>query len=130
MQLEQLTLETIAALQEGGVGDQAMRLIDTIRQDIIRRPGVKTKRELLIKVSFEPKTLVERDEETGIATATLQGAGILIDMKERLPARKSIEIDMGVTEQGFFFNPDSPHDHRQRVLPGVFSREADVRDPG
>lgn len=128
MPLPRLTLETLAMLLDGSIGEQGLRIIDTIRQDIIRRPGVKRKRKMRIELGFEAKNLIEIDPDSGVAVPILCGTGLSIDFYEVLPPRKSIEIDLGITEEGFFFNPDSPHDHRQRVLPGVF-READVKAP-
>jgi len=125
MGLERLTLENLGLLDDGAAVKQFLRLLDQAQNDIASRPGEKRPRKIQIILSLKPKSIVERDEDTGRSETILTGVdlGILLDVK--LPNRRTLEYDLGITaDGGLYFNKDSPFDHRQRTLPFTMTAQA------
>lgn len=115
--LEVLSLESLSALDRGAAVKQFMRLLDQAQQDIHSRPGEKRPRKIQITLSLTPKVVVERDDDTGHAETILTGAAMAIHIDLKVPNRRTLEYDLGISANGaFMFNRDSPFDHRQPTL--------------
>lgn len=115
--LERLTLASLAALDGGVAVKQFLRLLEQAQNDIQSRPGEKRARKIQIVLSLAPKTVVDHDADTGHSETVLTGCSLGIFLDVKLPNRRTMEYDLGIGADGsLLFNRDSPFDHRQPTL--------------
>ena len=116
--LLELDFSTFAQLGNGQLERQVQKLIRQAVQDMENRPGEKRARKVRITMSLTPKTHVEANEVSGANEVILDGAGLKVECGLAVPTRQSMEFDVGFGEEHqVLFNPSSPHNHRQRMLP-------------
>jgi len=125
--LLELDFSTFAQLGNGQLERQVQKLIRQAVQDMENRPGEKRARKVRIILSLSPKTHVEANEMNGASEVVLDGAGLKVECGLVVPTRQSMEFDVGFgIDHQVLFNPDSPHNHRQRMLPAMDVDEATV----
>lgn len=110
--LREFSLRTLAELYDGRV-DAAFSLAMTrLADDVNDRPGDNRPRVLTLKVGIIPNP----DED-----GTLDSALLSCEISEKVPARSTKPIDMGIRRRGgkshLVFSPAAPDNHRQPGLP-------------
>lgn len=103
----QLTIETLAELDNGIVSAQVIRHLQRLAHDCMDRPGDKTKRKATLEFSFEPVC-----DQSGQADSV----NCTVEIKSKIPVHRSKSYEMGLSKAGFVFNRDVPDSLNQGVL--------------
>ncbi len=107
MALTKITLESIANLDHGRIGEAFQQKLDQAVQDCEDRPGIKSGRVVSIKVMVKPKA----DEAGNLDSITL---GHAIAYSE--PKRESRLYSAKRVQGGLVLNELAPHDVDQLTL--------------
>ena len=84
---EELTLDQIAAMDGGRLGEAVKQALSRLAHDMTDRPGEKRARTLAIKLAFIPEL-----EEDG----RCEGCKMAVAIDESIPSRKSKVFDLGL----------------------------------
>jgi len=110
-QLMKLTLDVIGEVDCG----RALQAFQSCQQiavrDCIDRPGVKTKRKVILEMNVWPVAEIDGNTiDCESITATFKA-------KYNLPNYETQELDFGIRNGGdLVFNPDSPTNHKQKTF--------------
>lgn len=106
---KKLTLATIPAIDGGKIEAQINKTIAQAYDDMVQRPGDKSKRVVSIDVEFTP--VPDQD-------GSLESVGVEFKMDIKIPARRSRVYSMAPHHgaKGLVFNDAAPENPRQRTL--------------
>jgi len=118
--IQKLELETLADLNDGGVGIQFNRLLADAVIDCHKRAGNVSERVVTLQVKIKP----ERHE--GDQAGGCDNASVSVEMHTSVPKRKTRKFQMAVGRDNTLrFNNLSP----DRVAQGTLDAIADMGDP-
>lgn len=113
-----LDMETLKQLGGGAAFLQIQKLLEQAVFDIKSRPGDKRARKVVLALELTPKTHNETSEDGLSKQLHLDGVSTKLHMDVKLPPRRTIEFDMGVSDNNeLLFNPYCPANWRQSTLP-------------
>lgn len=117
--LTKLTLKSLETLDDGRIREAVNQALRRCEDDCRDRPGVKQNRSVTISINLEPQQCGE--------TGTLDSVDIAIDIKEKIPARKSKRYNALAKGHGLFFNEASPEDVDQLTLDEAAERRPQLK---
>lgn len=107
--MEELTLESIATMDGGRIGEAVRQALKRVAQDMDDRPGDDRPRKITLEIATMP---ILGDD------GFIEGAKLQMQVKETLPTRKTKVYDMGVRKGGMMvFQPMALDNHMQDPLP-------------
>lgn len=101
------TLSDLALIDRGTLDRAFARAIEEVRGDLIDRKGLPTTRKIVLECFFTPVTGPD---------GKLAEVQSCFEVKVKIPGRRTLDYSLGVTVDGFRYNPASPDDHRQGTL--------------
>lgn len=108
IEFEELKLSTLGDLDDR-IEILFQRHLQNIANDCLNRPAEKTKRKVVVELSFEPVA----DPDSG----DCDSVRITIEARSKVPTFRTKSYPLGVTKAGFRFNSENPSDLRQPALP-------------
>ncbi len=112
--LVKFSLEELADLDGGRAMLAFQQCVRTAVRDCTDRPGVKTKRTVLMKMEIVPVPSINGN------TIDCDGCKATFKSTCSIPNFETPEVDFGVKHNGdLVFNPDSPRNHRQETFEEV-----------
>ena len=121
-QLIKLTLDKMGQIDSGRAMAAFQNCLQRVVQDCVDRPGVKTKRKVILEMVVSPVPYVEGN------TIDCESIAATIKAKCLIPNYETQELDFGFKNDGtLVFNPDSPTNHRQQTFDGM--RDDDSNTP-
>ena len=121
-QLIKLTLDKMGQIDSGRAMVAFQNCLQRAVQDCIDRPGVKTKRKVILEIQVWPVPYVDGN------TIDCESISATIKAKCGIPQYETQELDFGFKNNGdLVFNPDSPTNHRQQTFDEM--RDPDPNEP-
>ena len=119
--LVKFSLESLVSLDAGRIRETVDQAIKRCFDDCEDRPAHDAARRVSIELSIVPVVAGE---------GRLDSCDVFVDVKERIPARKSKRYNAQVRRDGVYFNEASPDDADQLTLDEIDEGDGSDRPAG